>query len=108
MTHLAFLITMLQHILLRLINLEGAAIEIHGALSSIILFAAYLPLIKPLLDTDFKAILDAHRCIIVVGDLNCKYRIWNSSWTTPNGKYLLRITQSHQVIVIGPVEPTFY
>lgn len=90
------------------INLEATAVEIHGALGGILVVRAYKPPKKSVLDTDFEAVLDAHRSVIVVGDLNCKLRIWNSSWTTPNGKRLVRTAQSCRASEIGPVEPTFY
>lgn len=53
-------------------------------------------------------VLEALRRVIMVGELNCLHRVWNSSLTTANKKHLLRFAQSRGASVIDPVEPTFY
>ena len=70
--------------------------------------AAYKPPQKELLHPDLAVAFDAHRRVIMAGDLNCKHRDWNSRLTAPNGKRLRRFADSRRIQVIGPTQPTFY
>ena len=83
-------------------HLEVTAVEILNTLGGVLLVAAYKPPQKELLHPDLAVAFDAHRRVIMAGDLKCKHRDWNSRLTAPNGKRLRRFADSRRVTVIGP------
>ena len=89
-------------------HLEVTAVEIHNTLGGVLVVSAYKPPAKELLHPDLAVVFDAHRRIIMAGDLNCKHRDWNSRLTAPNGKRLRRFVDAHRETVTGPAQPTFY
>ena len=79
-----------------------------NTLGGVQMVAAYKAPQKELLHRDLAVAFDAHRRVIMAGDLNCKHRNWNSRLTAPNGKRLRRFADSRRITVIGPTQPTFY
>ena len=78
-------------------HLEVTAVEMLNTLAGVPLVAAYKPPQKELLHPDLAVEFDAHRRVIMAGDLNCKHRDWNSRLTAPNGKRLCRFADSRRV-----------
>ena len=89
-------------------HLEITAVEMLNTLGGVFLVVAYKPPQKELLHPDLAVAFDAHRRVIMAGDLNCKHRDWNSRLTAPNGKRLRRFADSRRVAVVRPAQPTFY
>lgn len=75
---------------------------------SLIIASVYISPKKPPLKSDFEALLSLGDSIILFGDFNSKHTDWTCSSTNPNGKELLKITQSLDLDVLSPYSPTHY
>ena len=58
-------------------HLEVTAVMLN-TLGGVLVVSSYKPLNKELLHRDLAVVFDAHRRVIMAGDLNCKHRDWNS------------------------------
>lgn len=89
-----------------LIQLESNGIEVYTKHGKIKIYAAYHSPKKTHLVQDLHTILSTNDSTIIAGDFNAKHSDWNSRVNNYNGIELQNYVNSHNVIAVGPTEPT--
>lgn len=87
-------------------NMETTGIQIHTNHGPINIITAYLSPNKNLEKTEIETIFDSNTPTLLMGDLNAKHPLWNSTCTNTKGTQLHKITQDLDLITIGPDEHT--
>ncbi|GFT78305.1 RNA-directed DNA polymerase from mobile element jockey [Nephila pilipes] len=87
--------------------IKGTAITLERSHnSSITIVSAYKSPRKPLLTQDLQNLFSNRRDVLVTGDLNAKYHIWNPLGNNRQGKQLYEYAQKNNLKITAPTQPT--
>jgi hypothetical protein len=87
-------------------NLENTSTHLIFSTRTVTLVAAYVPPIRPLIDSDLTESLSEGLHVLMVGYLNAKHMDWNFRLNTARGSLLRVYPNRNSCLIYGPYSPT--
>lgn len=72
------------------------------------IISAYYPPAKTFVENDYKSLLHTNKPTLLTGDLNSKHVSWSSNYNNTYGNELIKICNSHGLLVYAPTRPTIF
>lgn len=88
-------------------EIQDTSIEIETTRGKVRITSVYSPPNDQILEEDIRDLLQYRIPTILIGDLNCKSRAWNSTRRNAKGDRLERYADQENAIIIGPERPTY-